>query len=593
MSQPKLQSPRSLACGYFDTVSFFIKIALTEELAFSLDHVVDCFLCIAVIHAVIVVCSSPSSCSECIVSIDDGLFKASQTLILSVRVIQNNSRFARLCTHFAQAPACPHHLTCFRPYAERKKHQVLTLVISIATYPPCWTLWGEYKRSPVKGSDGFSMTTTTAFRSLADLKHCIRTCPVIDNHAHNIYKSDWLKTEDLLTMTTEATGLALEDTPTSLPHLRALKLLRKLYDLPAEADWPAIVKKRAKLLDSDADALMRKCMENTQTVLIDDGFDEPDALQPCQWHSRFTRSPCKRLVRIEEIASDILSSLYDKKQLSLESAVADEEACRVAWATFLEAYEAAIAAALDSPEIAGFKSAVCFTTGLAINIPSSDIEVSQSGLRSFRHEFLPECVAQDFAIEAKGMNDALVISTCKLIDAAHQQHKFAKPLQFHTGIGNKEIPVLQSNPACLQPLVTAFPNVTIILLHTSYPYTRIAGHLATVFKNVYLDVGAVFPEVSRDGQERLLRECMKLTPCSKLLWSTDGHWFPETFWLANLQGREAMTRVLEEYVEREDLTLQEAMRATKAIFFENSNRIYQLGLNIDEITPPIQGDTAD
>lgn len=325
-------------------------------------------------------------------------------------------------------------------------------------------------------------------------------------------------------------------------------------------------------------------MEKTQTILIDDGFDDPDALQPCQWHDTFTRSSCKRLVRIEELASDILSSLYDKKQLPLGSAVADEEACSMAWATFLEAFEAAIAAALESPEIAGFKSAVCFTTGLAVDVPSSDIEASASGLHSFRHDFLPDCVAQDFAVEAKGMNDALVISTCKIIDAAHQQHKLAKPLQFHTGIGNKEIPVLESNPACLQPLVTAFSHVPIVLLHASYPYTRIAGPLATVFKNVYLDVGAVFPEVSRDGHERVLRECMELTPWSKLLWSTDGHWFPETFWLANVQGREAMRRVLMEYVEREDLTIQEAVGATRAIFFQNSNRLYQLGLKMDAIT---------
>ena len=437
------------------------------------------------------------------------------------------------------------------------------------------------------------MTTPTAASWLADLKHCVRICPVIDNHAHNIYEPVRLRKENLLMITTEADGRALEDTPTSLPHLRALKQLGNLFDLPAEADWPAIVKKRAELLDSDADSLTKKCIENTQTTFIDDGFDNPDALQPFQWHSRFTRSPCKRLVRIEEVASDILSSLYDKKQLSVDLAIADEEVCSVAWANVLEAFEAAIAAALESPEVAGFKSAVCFTTGLAVNVPSSDTEASASGLRSFRHDFLPDCVAQDFAVEAKGMNDALVISTCKLIDAAHHQHKLAKPLQFHTGIGNKEIPVLLSNPAHLQPLLTAFPHVPMILLHASYPYTRIAGHLATVFKNVYLDVGAVFPEVSREGQERVLRECLELTPWSKLLWSTDGHWFPETFWLANMQGRKAMRRVLGEYVERKDLTLQEAMRATRAIFFENSNRLYQLGLKMDDVTLQAQGEFSD
>lgn len=413
--------------------------------------------------------------------------------------------------------------------------------------------------------------------SPADLEHCIDTCPAIDNHAHNIYRQDHLRTENLLTITTEASEQALEDTPTSLPHLRAARQLRKLYSLPADSDWKAIVEKRADLLDQDPDALTTKCLENNQTILIDDGFDNTDILEPYQGHSRFTRSPCKRLIRIEELASDILSSQYDQNLIPTGPALSDEEACSLAWTSFLADFEAAIAFAIGAQEVAGFKSAICFTTGLAITTGSDD-EIFQSGFRSFRHEFLPNCAANDFSIEAKDMNGTIVIRACKLIAAA----EIAKPLQFHTGIGNKEIPVLDSNPACLQPLIAAFPTVPIILLHASYPYTRIAGHLATVFKNVYLDIGAVFPEVSRDGQERVLRECLELTPWSKLLWSTDGHWFPETFWLADLQGREAMKRVLGEYVDKGDLTVQEAVRAVKVVFFENANSLYGLGLRLDE-----------
>ena len=413
---------------------------------------------------------------------------------------------------------------------------------------------------------------------LADLEEYIFKCPVIDNHAHNIYNQTNLRTEDLLTITTEAEGQALEDTRTSLPHLRAAKQLCKLYDLPADADWNTINEKRAELLDKDADALTRRCLENTATMLIDDGYDDAEVLESYQWHSQFTHSPCKRLIRIEELASDILCSLHGQNQLPTRESLWNREACSRAWAAFLTAFESEISAAIDNPEVAGFKAAICFTSGLAITT-GSDSQVSESALDSFHHDYLPNCVSDDFSIAAKGMNDALVIRVCTLIAAAHaQQHTFAKSLQFHTGIGNKEIPVLESNPACLQPLIAAFPTVPIVLLHASYPFTRIAGHLATVFKNVYLDVGAVFPEVSRDGQERVLRECLELTPWAKMLWSTDGHWFPETFWLANLQGREALSRVLTEYVNSGDLTVPEAVRATKAVFYENAARLYGLGL---------------
>ena len=143
------------------------------------------------------------------------------------------------------------------------------------------------------------MSRRPTARSIKDLESFIHSCPVIDNHAHNIYKLDSLKNENLLTITTEASDEALEDTPTSLPHLRAARQLRRLYDLPAKADWNQILWKRTELLNEDPDALIRKCLQKTQTILIDDGFDDPEVLEPYTWHSKFTQSPCKRLIRIE------------------------------------------------------------------------------------------------------------------------------------------------------------------------------------------------------------------------------------------------------------------------------------------------------
>lgn len=127
-------------------------------------------------------------------------------------------------------------------------------------------------------------------------------------------------------------------------------------------------------------------------------------------------------------------------------------------------------------------------------------------------------------------------------------------------------------------------QVPIVLLHSSYPYTREAGYLASVYKNVYLDIGEVFPMVSRDGQEKILRQALELTPTTKILWSTDGHHYPETYWLANRQGREALDKVMVEYVKSEDLTVLQAMLAVKQVLFENSNQLYNLGLKIPSAT---------
>ena len=73
---------------------------------------------------------------------------------------------------------------------------------------------------------------------------------------------------------------------------------------------------------------------------------------------------------------------------------------------------------------------------------------------------------------------------------------------------------------------------------------------------------------------------MELAPTSKLLWSTDGHYFPETYWLANKQGRDAVEIVLIDYVEHKDLTVPQAIKIAKDMFFDNANKLY--GLRLDE-----------
>lgn len=415
--------------------------------------------------------------------------------------------------------------------------------------------------------------------SLDELKHLIDTIPVIDNHAHNILRPHQLASHDFLIITTEATGEALEDAPKSLAHLRAQRQLKKLYDLPASSSWSEIKEKRLKLVSEDADALHKKCFEGTQTLLIDDGLDDGAGVELYRWHDKFTLSKCKRIVRIESVAASIMSNLHQQGKIPIGVAVADEEACSLAWVTFITEFEDAILRALSDDDVVGFKSVVCYRTGLDIAV-GRDIEVSEDGLRSFRRHYLPECIARNFRVEAKGVNDALVISTSKLIEASNRQKGLAKPLQFHTGLGDNDISLIDSNPALLQPLIKAFPTVPIVLLHSSYPYTREAGYLAAVYKNVFLDIGEVFPMISREGQQVVLRQALEVTPTSKILWSTDGHYFPETFYLANLQGREAMEIVMCEYVSKEDLTIEQAEAAVKEIFFQNSNKLYGLGLKI-------------
>ncbi|CAG8767074.1 15008_t:CDS:2, partial [Racocetra fulgida] len=62
----------------------------------------------------------------------------------------------------------------------------------------------------------------------------------------------------------------------------------------------------------------------------------------------------------------------------------------------------------------------------------------------------------------------------------------------------------------LKPLIEKHPNAKFVLLHAAYPYTRQAGYLSSIYSNVYVD--------------------------------TDGHCHPESFYVAAIQGRAALSK---------------------------------------------------
>lgn len=65
------------------------------------------------------------------------------------------------------------------------------------------------------------------------------------------------------------------------------------------------------------------------------------------------------------------------------------------------------------------------------------------------------------------------------------------PVQFHTGLGDNDLDLLVSSPGQMQQIIRAYPKTNFVLLHSSYPYTREAGYLTAMYKNVYLDFGEV------------------------------------------------------------------------------------------------------
>ena len=362
------------------------------------------------------------------------------------------------------------------------------------------------------------------------LVETIQSTPIIDHHAHNVLLPSEQQRHPLLSLTSEATGDALQYTPSTLSHIRAVRQLSET--LHCEAVWQTVQEQLELRRKALGDLWAKECFRGIETVLIDDGLDM-DTVHPYHWHNRLTRSKCMRIVRIEKVAEHLINaSIENLARLSSE----DRYSNRRSYGTrVVENFLSEVKKAISDPEVAGFKSVVCYRSGLAI--PEFDRARSEEKLGTTLAEWSASNKA--FRLEEEQLCSFFVHLTAQSIERS----KSKKPFQFHTGLGDNDIRLPFSSPAHLQPFIESYSAVPIVLLHASYPFTREAGYLASVYDNVYLDIGEVFPMVSQDGQEKVIKDSLELCPSEKLMWSTDGHWFPETYLLAVIQVRQALQKV--------------------------------------------------
>lgn len=343
---------------------------------------------------------------------------------------------------------------------------------------------------------------------MEDLRAAVQLTPIIDHHAHNLLlPSEW-DAHSLLSITTEATGAALEQTTSTLAHLRAVKQLAAI--LNCENSWDTIKAQLNEKRRRGDDSWEKFCFRGIETVLIDDGLDA-ETVHPYQWHDRLTRSKCKRIVRIEQVAENILSALLKEYRKPSESKQLVKSDFMNHFGT---QFQNAIENAIKDDVVVGFKTVICYRTDLAL--PNSvDRETVAKSMYAMLHGPDPKQRFQRLADDA--LSPYLVHFTAELLTRS----KSKKPFQFHTGLGDNDIRLSLSSSSHLQPFIEKYPSVSIVLLHASYPFTKEAGYLASTYRNVYLDIGEVFPMVSQEGQENVIKEALELCPSEKLTWSTE------------------------------------------------------------------------
>ncbi|XP_041999311.1 protein fluG-like [Salvia splendens] len=377
----------------------------------------------------------------------------------------------------------------------------------------------------------------------AALKAAVETAELVDAHAHNIVALD--STFPFISCFSEATGDALSTVPHTINFKRSLKEISQLYGSNSSLDVVQEYRTNCGL-----ESVTSKCLAaaGISAVLIDDGL-QLDKMHNIEWHKKFFPY-VGRILRIEYVAERIL----------------DEGSPGGApWTLDLFTKNFVDSLKSQADKIVGFKSIAAYRSGLEIytNVSEKDAE---EGLNEVLRAGKPARIAN------KNFIDHIFIRALEVAQS------FDLPLQIHTGFGDKDLDLRLSNPLHLRSLLedNRFSKSRIVLLHASYPFSKEASYLASVYSQVYLDFGLAVPKLSFHGMVSSVKELLELAPIKKVMFSTDACGFPESYYLGAKKAREVIFAVLHDACINEDLSVAESIVAVKDIFSENARNLYKI-----------------
>ncbi|KAI6345291.1 hypothetical protein MCOR25_011043 [Pyricularia grisea] len=435
------------------------------------------------------------------------------------------------------------------------------------------------------------LATAARTAELEELVRVIRSTPAIDNHANPLLGRKEPENFPLLAGTATGKGESPDVVEMTLGQQRALRQLATA--LQCEPSWDVVAHaiRNKRLDEAEYGKWVAKCLAGVDTILFDDESRDRNITHDMTWHDRCLSGNCRRIFSIETVAAEIIDSHARSYYQSscTNSGRRRRQSSDDIFDRMLDDFGIAVKQAIENIDIVGFSSVIGHRTGLGIR-KAVDIAAARDSFEEIVENY--GMLGKFTTVSHAGLSDLFVHHTAVLI--REYSTNFRKPIQFHTFLGGTDASVVNCNPALLEKFIRAYPVVPIVLLNACYPYAREAGCLASTHANVHVDIGKIFPSVSQGGQETVLREMLELCPWSKILWGTGANDTPESFLLANIQGREALKAVLCELVWKGHISCKDAVDLSKAVLFENSNRLYNLELSLSSLLDSTDGtDTGD
>jgi predicted TIM-barrel fold metal-dependent hydrolase len=378
-------------------------------------------------------------------------------------------------------------------------------------------------------------------RVLADHVDGLR---LVDHHCHGVAKSD-LDLTGFESLTTESVdppppGTSRFDSPLGLAIRRWCAPVLDLEPFASPEDYIA---RRAHL---GVEKVTRSLLVEAGlgALLIDTGY-RSDELYDLEAMGELAATPVREIVRLEGVAQAVAVSGVDAGR-------------------YPEAYRDALESACA--KAVGLKTIVAYRGGFSFDPEApDDADVVRSAGPFF-----------EAGASGRPRVDDPVLLRYGIWSGARLARERGFPIQFHCGWGDADLELNRSNPTLLTGLIRAFDRlgVNMVFLHC-YPFHRDAAYLASVYGNVYFDVGSAL-HYHGPSSARLLAEAMEVAPFSKLLFSSDAFGLAEQYHLGAMLFRRALREVLEKWIEADHCDEATAEQIAEGFARGNALRIYPL-----------------
>jgi hypothetical protein len=187
-------------------------------------------------------------------------------------------------------------------------------------------------------------------------------------------------------------------------------------------------------------------------------------------------------------------------------------------AEIVDAVETFMAAAAAAGCVA-YKTILAYRTGLAVD-PGVDLAAAQRSFDTDTDTDLP------VRRRAKPLRDL------ELRTALARAVDLGKPVQVHTGFGDSELRLAESDPTMLQEVLrTPRGWRPASCIHGSFPWHAEAAYLAASKPNVWVELSLSNLFAPAGTADRLLT-ILDVAPRGRILLGSDGHGNPETQWSA-------------------------------------------------------------